>query len=1041
MTKSFYLMGKKGKPDALFGSGLLLTLVCVLSFVSNSFAQLTVSATGTNGTCASDASVAGTVANATGTVAFRLLNTTGDVIRNFQSSGTFNNLPAGSYVVSASDNVGSASSSTVSVTTSYVPMTLTINNATLNCSSSVTTLTVNATGGKGPYVYAITAGPVTRPAQSSPSFGNLGPGTYTFSVTDACNSTVTAAGDITVEGDLTAQVIPWYNAGFITYGHESNRTNNMCATGTFVRIDFWMYKETNQRISAADQAKLSWRYEYPAGSGMLYGEGGVLNAPPVPVTTLSLPMPATAVYPYSGSGRIVLYNQCGNATFMGYMPAWTSQEGRQPIQTYICGDEAFVKPYIDSYTLTCMPVYYQFTDEATGVVKYDTLTSNRNDKMLTGFEIGHTYRVLAVDANGNNALQGALGTYRLEIPRTSPSIRLFDIRPTPNALMSGEVLIILPVAQTSPLPLEYRVIASSSGTPAVGYTKTIPVQFISGVCHESCYWPSGTYTIVMNAGCFTDDTLTFTIPPRYNASLAGETVSPICGGFDLAMKAKLDFPNSYTVKIMPGSTSGVGLQRSFSTAAGSGGIYTSDVFAGLGNGTYVLGLYITGGNVPVLTQTVTYDANNALSIDPLKTGGYTCPGTTTGNLVVTAISATGSPIRYSMNGGVSYQDSNVFTGVAIGNYPVSVIDTCGNVVSYQASVIAGSDIQAMINGQRDEATVCEGQRVNLTVNLPGASSYAWTGPNFASSIQNPVIAAVENANAGIYLVSAGNGVCVLSDTVRLIVRNSPVVAISTTCTSTSFQLRENGTPANSSWSWSSSDAEDLFYPDASYSAGSGATTSALPAPFVRKPGTYSVSVTGTNGCTTVKSIEVKTTDCESVLPVTLAGFSGVSEECSAFLKWKTSEERNFDRFDVQQSADGIHFTTISVVNSNRNTSGSAYSGSYAQVGEIGYYRLKMVDLDGSFAYSRVISIKTNCSSQWIKIHPNPFDQLVNVRLLMDLKSEVRYELSDVSGHMLMSGQLSFPAEQTIQTKDLRPGMYILRVTSPAGQWTKKVVKN
>lgn len=75
------------------------------------------------------------------------------------------------------------------------------------------------------------------------------------------------------------------------------------------------------------------------------------------------------------------------------------------------------------------------------------------------------------------------------------------------------------------------------------------------------------------------------------------------------------------------------------------------------------------------------------------------------------------------------------------------------------------------------------------------------------------------------------------------------------------------------------------------------------------------------------------------------------------LNWKTSSEINAVYFEIQRSADGINFTGVG----NKNASGnSADTKIYQYTDPIGnstgniYYRLKTVDVDGKFTYSKLL---------------------------------------------------------------------------------------
>lgn len=97
----------------------------------------------------------------------------------------------------------------------------------------------------------------------------------------------------------------------------------------------------------------------------------------------------------------------------------------------------------------------------------------------------------------------------------------------------------------------------------------------------------------------------------------------------------------------------------------------------------------------------------------------------------------------------------------------------------------------------------------------------------------------------------------------------------------------------------------------------------------------------------------------AVLPTELTTFGAVAESGGVRLNWKTSFEENVSRFEIQHSTNGADFSNIGSVTATNNLSGSEYSFLHntPSAGR-GYYRLKMIDIDGQFEYSNVVSIVT-----------------------------------------------------------------------------------
>ncbi|MFK8005219.1 MAG: Ig-like domain-containing protein [Saprospiraceae bacterium] len=111
----------------------------------------------------------------------------------------------------------------------------------------------------------------------------------------------------------------------------------------------------------------------------------------------------------------------------------------------------------------------------------------------------------------------------------------------------------------------------------------------------------------------------------------------------------------------------------------------------------------------------------------------------------------------------------------------------------------------------------------------------------------------------------------------------------------------------------------------------------------------------------------------AILPVELTSFNVYEKDCAAQLKWVTGSENNFDHFVVEGSKNGSGFSRLAIVESTGNVEGSTYSYIDKKVTYANYYRLKIVDLDGSIEYSKVVYVKVDCEDleDEMNLYPNP----------------------------------------------------------------------
>ncbi|MBO9659109.1 MAG: hypothetical protein J7527_09825, partial [Chitinophagaceae bacterium] len=149
----------------------------------------------------------------------------------------------------------------------------------------------------------------------------------------------------------------------------------------------------------------------------------------------------------------------------------------------------------------------------------------------------------------------------------------------------------------------------------------------------------------------------------------------------------------------------------------------------------------------------------------------------------------------------------------------------------------------------------------------------------------------------------------------------------------------------------------------------------LNSPLQDSAGRYSRFHTGYNGF----SPFIVTSGSGIALPVHLLAFDAALQNDRTLLKWRTSDEVNSSHFEIQHSIDGRQFSEAGRL-STHNTVGIfdyQFMHNTPQAGT-NYYRLKMVDIDGSFTYSPVREVVMN-ASRMLQVYPNPAKHIITVR--------------------------------------------------------------
>ena len=97
------------------------------------------------------------------------------------------------------------------------------------------------------------------------------------------------------------------------------------------------------------------------------------------------------------------------------------------------------------------------------------------------------------------------------------------------------------------------------------------------------------------------------------------------------------------------------------------------------------------------------------------------------------------------------------------------------------------------------------------------------------------------------------------------------------------------------------------------------------------------------------------------------------------LSWTTTSETNTAYFSVERSTDTTNFQPIGQVQA-QGSSANAHQYGFNDMhpfGGVNYYRLKQVNADSSFSYSKIVSVTFNFSN--IIIFPNPSTGIIYIQ--------------------------------------------------------------
>ncbi len=169
----------------------------------------------------------------------------------------------------------------------------------------------------------------------------------------------------------------------------------------------------------------------------------------------------------------------------------------------------------------------------------------------------------------------------------------------------------------------------------------------------------------------------------------------------------------------------------------------------------------------------------------------------------------------------------------------------------------------------------------------------------------------------------------------------------------------------------------------------------------------------------------------SVVPVELISFTAAYNSAFIKLDWTTATETNnygfnIERCRLQNTSDIKNWEVIAFINGSGNSSSiKNYSFQDKAVGFSGkyFYRLKQIDLDGSYKYSNEVEVDINAAKNYNlgQNYPNPFNPVTTINFSVPVTADVAITLYNSLGQEV----------QVLVNRNFAPGIYNIDVDASA----------
>ncbi|HEY0680389.1 MAG TPA: T9SS type A sorting domain-containing protein [Chitinophagaceae bacterium] len=171
-----------------------------------------------------------------------------------------------------------------------------------------------------------------------------------------------------------------------------------------------------------------------------------------------------------------------------------------------------------------------------------------------------------------------------------------------------------------------------------------------------------------------------------------------------------------------------------------------------------------------------------------------------------------------------------------------------------------------------------------------------------------------------------------------------------------------------------------------------------------------------------------------IVPVRLTQFNAVLNDDIVNLSWKTASEQHTAQFEIERSLNGLQFEKIGVVSASGRINGWVYSyNDHKPTSGYNYYRLKIIDQDGSYVYSGIVLINLSKDTELtLALYPNPSrNGNVTLNISGRINGHLHLDLADVNGRVVFRKSLGVISADSYSTSfypgKLSKGLYTLRV--------------
>jgi len=180
------------------------------------------------------------------------------------------------------------------------------------------------------------------------------------------------------------------------------------------------------------------------------------------------------------------------------------------------------------------------------------------------------------------------------------------------------------------------------------------------------------------------------------------------------------------------------------------------------------------------------------------------------------------------------------------------------------------------------------------------------------------------------------------------------------------------------------------------------------------------------------------------LPVKFTSITAKQTNSDIKIDWDVAEESGIQKYEIEKSIDGINFSKAGEVKARGNNSSESYHWLDVNPTAVNnYYRVRAIQADGKFFFSKVVSAKIAAGGTSIKVFPNPVkNQQINIQLNGMKKGKYTVVLFNSVGQQMTKYVIDHAGGSSHQTipfsKKLLPGLYNLQIQNSNTRYDEKI---